>query len=99
MSSIPEDEQSPIAGQLFTMGRLIRDICGRDLGNKLLDAIEPIEEEMHVAVRQYAAEERLDELNKAMDEYGYKEGISYSDTPVVTYESIRKRIKQLKGEL
>lgn len=86
MSSISEDEQSPIASQLFTMGRLIRDICGRDLGNKLLDAIEPIEEEMHAAIRQYAAKDRLDELEWCLKREG----------DAIAAECISRRIKQLK---
>lgn len=40
---------------------------------------------------------RVNELNKAMNDYGCKEGVSYNDTPVVKYSDIRKRIKELES--
>ena len=51
----------------------------------------------NTAIREAVANQaKIDELKFAMKDYGLSEGVSYNSTPVVTYESIRKRIASLE---
>lgn len=66
------------------------------------DSIRSDAQKRHVKRRiqactaQQLIEARIDELEKAINDYGLSEGVSHNSTPVVTFADIRKRIAQLK---
>ena len=57
--------------------------------------INPLLQLFEAALGEREREARIDELRKAMEDYGLPEGISYNSTPVVTYRAIRNRIERL----
>lgn len=102
-------KESPISPDLSLHLNFLRQWLNEDriTDPKKMVSNEEIWHWLGEAVETYAQEKyqegelngRIDELKFAMESYGLSEGVSYNPTPVVTYDSIRKRIASLESQL